>query len=77
MELSNEEAVFYRNLYSVLSDQNVSGLLEKYVKLEYNKALSRMRAKNEPYEYGYLNGQLDVLDGFLNLKNNIAKIIKR
>jgi len=75
--LNSEETLFYRNLYSIFNDPHISTLLEKYAKLEYNKALSKVRSKNDAYDSGYFNGKADAWEHLLTLKQTITDIIKR
>lgn len=76
-QLSSEETLFFRNLYSVLSDPHISVLLEKYAKMKYNDAVSKVTAKNDTYDYGYLNGQIAAWKHLIDLKSTVVDIIKR
>lgn len=76
-QLNSEEHLFYRSLYSVLNDPHISALLERYGRIEYEKALNRVRSKQDTYDYGYFNGQADAFKSLLDLKSRITEIMKR
>lgn len=73
--LSPQEAVYYRDLYRLVTDPIINDLLVKYAKIQYDIAIRSSRSKKELYDYGYGNGQADAWQDIINLKDKLTKII--
>lgn len=74
--LTPQEALFYRDLYKVISDPVINELLVKYATLEYNKAIRSSRSKKELYDYGYSNGTADAWQDIMSLKQKLTKVMQ-
>jgi hypothetical protein len=74
--MTPEDMKFYRDFYKVMSNPEVEQLFVRYAQILYNKALAKIRTEQEPYSYGYCNGQLDAWDTILTLKTTLTKIMQ-
>lgn len=73
--MTQQEMVFFREFYKILSTANFNELLVKYADIEYNKALETIRHKKDMYDYGYANGKMDAWRHIIGLKETVTKIM--
>lgn len=74
--MTPEEKKFYKDLYKVLTNPDIEQLFVKYARIQYNKAIQKVRVEQTQYAYGYNNGMADAYEDFLNLKERITKIMQ-
>lgn len=69
------EIKFYRDMYKLLSNVEYEQLFVKYAQMNYNKALAKLRIKQDIYDVGHANGNLDAWQDLMHLKASITKIM--
>ena len=74
--MTDQDKLFYRELYKALSDNKINDLLVKYAQIEHNKAVKQVRTKQDTYDYGYYNGKSDAWASIIQLKHNVTQIMK-
>lgn len=75
-KLTGEEFIFYKTLFTLVSDNTVNEAFTKYAKLQYDKAVKNNRIKKDIYEFGYNNGEADAWQHLINIKSKLTEIMK-
>ena len=74
--MTEQDTVFYRNLYKLLANEEANNLLKKYATSQYEKHLRTVRVSKDLIDISRANGQLDAWNDIINLKEYITKIMR-